>query len=112
MLCSHINERRRREIIEPILRRAYAKPEGWVSIEYRVSPSGAAQEEYSMIKRIVRSAIKVVAVIAAGVFVVVPPGNQLLLFIGSMAVLLLCLLLWLLLFGDENTGWWPDNPEQ
>jgi uncharacterized membrane protein HdeD (DUF308 family) len=68
----------------------------------------------SMAKRIVRSAIKVVAVIAGLVCMFVPASefNQLLLFIGSLVVLLLCLLLWLLLFGNEDTGWWPDKPEQ
>ena len=67
-----------------------------------------------MIKRTIRSAIKVAATIAALVFVFVPTHafNQLLLFLGSMVVLLICLLLWLLLFGDENTGYWPDKPEQ
>jgi Mn2+/Fe2+ NRAMP family transporter len=67
-----------------------------------------------MAKRIVRSAIKIVAAIAALVFVIVPTHefNQLLFFVGSMVVLLVCLLLWLLLFGDEDTGWWPDKPEQ
>jgi hypothetical protein len=66
-----------------------------------------------MAKRIVRSAIKVVAAIAALVFVIAPTHefNQLLFFIGSMVVLLICLLLWLLLFGDEHTGYWPDKPE-
>jgi len=38
--------------------------------------------------------------------------NQVLLFMASMAVLLVCLLFWLLLFGDEHTGYWPDKPEQ
>jgi len=67
-----------------------------------------------MAKRIIRSGIKVVAAIAGAVFLVVPVRefNHLLLFIGSMAVLLVCLLLWLLLFGNEQTGWWPDKPEQ
>jgi len=67
-----------------------------------------------MAKRIIRSAIKVVAAIAGAVFLACPVRefNQLLLFIGSMAVLLVCLLLWLLLFGNEQTGWWPDKPEQ
>jgi protein-S-isoprenylcysteine O-methyltransferase Ste14 len=67
-----------------------------------------------MAKRIIRSAIKVVAAIAGAVFLLCPVRafNHLLLFIGSTAVLLVCLLLWLLLFGDEHTGWWPDKPEQ
>lgn len=66
-----------------------------------------------MAKSIIRSALKVVAAIAGLVclFCPVREFKQLLLFIGSMAVLLVCLLLWLLLFGDEHTGWWPDKPE-
>lgn len=66
-----------------------------------------------MAKRIIRSAIKVVAAIAALVFAIAPTHefNQLLFFVGSMVVLLICLLLWLLLFGDKDTGYWPDKPE-
>jgi hypothetical protein len=73
-------------------------------LHYHVAP---------MAKRIIRSAIKVVAASAGAVFLACPVRefNQLLLFVASMAVLLVCLVLWLLLFGNEHTGWWPDKPE-
>jgi hypothetical protein len=64
-----------------------------------------------MAKHIVRTAIKVVATIAAVVLVLVPTGPfyGLILFVGSIVVLLVCFLLWLLLGGDENTGFWPNG---
>lgn len=68
-----------------------------------------------MAKRIIRHTIKAIAVVAGLVFWLVPPTkgfNELLVFIGSMVVLLICLVLWLLLFGDERTGWWPEKPER
>jgi len=66
-----------------------------------------------MAKRIIQSAIKVVAVIAVGVFLFVPPRDSISfsILMGSIAVLFVCLLLWMLLFGDEHTGQ-PDKPEQ
>lgn len=64
-----------------------------------------------MAKHIARTAIKVVATIAAVVLVLVPTGPfyGLTLFVGSITVLLVCFLLWLLLGGDENIGFWPDD---
>jgi len=64
-----------------------------------------------MVKHIARTAIKVVATIAAVVLLLVPTGPfyGLVLFVGSIIVLLVCLLLWLLLGGDENTGFWPNG---
>ena len=66
-----------------------------------------------MAKRIIQSAIKVVAVIAGAVFLVVPPRDSISFFIliGSIAVLFVCLLLWELLFSNEHTGQ-PAKPEQ
>jgi hypothetical protein len=66
-----------------------------------------------MAKRIIQSAIKVVAVIAGAVFLVVSPRDSISFFIliGSIAMLFVCLLLWELLFSNEHTGQ-PDKPEQ
>ena len=67
-----------------------------------------------MAKHIIRTAIKVVAAIAAVVLFLIPTGpfHGLILFVGSIVVLLVCLLLWLLLDGTENTGFWPRDPGQ
>jgi hypothetical protein len=64
-----------------------------------------------MAKHIVRTAIKVVATIAAVVLLLVPTGlfYGLVLFVGSIVALLVCLFLWLFLFGNENTGFWPND---
>ena len=64
------------------------------------------------VKLIIRKVITVVAVLAVAVFVFVPPGPYPILFFGSIVVLLICLVVWLLLFGDEHTGWWPDKPNK
>lgn len=66
-----------------------------------------------MAKRIIRSVIEVVAVIAVVVFLLVNPRDSISFFIliGSIAVLLICGLLWELLFGNERTGQ-PDKPGQ
>lgn len=66
-----------------------------------------------MAKRIIRSVIEVVAVIAIAVFLLVRPRDSISFFIlmGSMVMLFVCLLLWELLFGNKHTGQ-PDKPEQ
>ncbi len=67
-----------------------------------------------MAKRIVRDAIKIVSMVAGLVFLIVIPSgfDQLLLLVGSIVVLLVCFLVWMLMFGDEHTGWWPDEPRR
>jgi hypothetical protein len=65
-------------------------------------------------KRLIRGAIKAVAVIAAAVFFLarMTTNGGLLLFVGSIVVLLVCLVLWKFLEGeDENTGYWPPTPK-
>jgi hypothetical protein len=64
------------------------------------------------VKLIIRKVIKVVAVMPAAVFVLVPPGPYPIPFFGSIVVLLICLVVWLPLFGDGYTGWWPDKPNK
>jgi len=66
-------------------------------------------------KRLIRGVVKVVAGIAAVVFILVrfTTTTEVLLFVGSIVVLLVCLgVLRLLEADDENTGYWPDGPKQ
>jgi hypothetical protein len=66
-----------------------------------------------MAKRIIQSAIEVVAVIAGLGFLLLRPRDSISFFIliGSMVMLFVCFLLWEHLFGKEHTGQ-PDKPEQ
>lgn len=64
-----------------------------------------------MARRVVRKTVQIVA-ISAGVVLALTPGSRALgmtLFVSSIIVLLVCLFLWLLLFGDEHSGYWPDD---
>lgn len=62
-----------------------------------------------MVKQFVRRAIQAVAGIAFVVFLFAPvsTAHQMILFVISIPVLLVCLFFWLLLFGDEHSGYWP-----
>jgi uncharacterized membrane protein YhaH (DUF805 family) len=65
-------------------------------------------------KRLLRGAIKVLAGIAAVVFVVarMTTNTGLILFVGSIIVLLVCFVLVRLLESDdESTGYGPDEPK-
>jgi len=65
-------------------------------------------------KRLIRGVIKVVAGIAALVFILarMTTTTGLVLFVGSIVVLLACFVLSKLLEDDdENTGYWPDDPK-
>ncbi len=67
-----------------------------------------------MTKRIVRGAIKTVAVIAGAMlfFARMTTNTGLLLFVGSIVVLLVCFGLWKFLEDDDdNTGYWPPKPK-
>jgi O-antigen ligase len=67
-----------------------------------------------MTKRLVRGAIKTVAVIAVAVFVFarMSTNTGLLLFVGSIVVLLVCFgLLKFLEDDDDNAGYWPPGPK-
>ena len=64
-----------------------------------------------MARRVVRKIIQIVAT-GAGVSLVLTPLSRafgMILFVSSIIVLLVCLFLWLLLFGSEHTGYWPDD---
>lgn len=65
-------------------------------------------------KRTLRIAVKVVAAIAALVFIVANPFfvNGAIAFFLSIPVLLVCLLFWHLLGRDENGGYWPEKPPE
>lgn len=72
-------------------------------------------EHVAVRKRLIRGVIKVVAGIAAIVFVLarMTTNTGLVLFVGSIVVLLVCFGLLKLLEGDdENTGYWPDDPKR
>ena len=67
-----------------------------------------------MTKRLIRGAIKTVAVIAGAVFFFarMTTNAGLLLFVGSIVVLLVSFgLLKFLEDDDDNTGYWPPNPK-
>ena len=67
-----------------------------------------------MTKRLIRGAIKTVAVIAGAVFFLsrMTTNTGLLLFVGSIVVLLVCFgLLKFLEDDDENTGYWTPKPK-
>jgi hypothetical protein len=66
-----------------------------------------------MNKRLIRGAIKTVAGIAVVVFLLarMTTNTGLLLFLGSIVVLLVCFgLLKYLEDDDDNSGYWPTNP--
>jgi hypothetical protein len=66
-----------------------------------------------MTKRLIRGAIKTVAGIAVVVFLLarMTTNTGLLLFLGSIVVLLVCFgLLKYLEDDDDNSGYWPTNP--
>lgn len=68
-----------------------------------------------MPKELIRGIIKVVAGIAAVVFILArfTTNTGVLLFVGSIVVLLVCFGLLKLLEGDDqNTGYWPRDPKQ
>ncbi len=68
-----------------------------------------------MPKELIRGIIKVVAGIAAVVFILArfTTNTEVLLFVGSIVVLLVCFGLLKLLEGDDqNTGYWPRDPKQ
>ena len=67
-----------------------------------------------MARRLVRKIIQIVAT-GAGIVLILTPVSRALgmvLLVSSIVVLLVCLFLWLLLFGNENTGYWPDDPSR
>jgi len=66
-----------------------------------------------MAKRLIRGAIKAVALLAVAVFVFarMTTNTGLLLFVGSIVVLLVCFGLLKFLEDDDNTGYWPPNPK-
>jgi hypothetical protein len=66
-----------------------------------------------MTKRLIRGAIKTAAGIAVVVFLLarMTTNTGLLLFLGSIVVLLVCFgLLKYLEDDDDNSGYWPTNP--
>jgi phosphate starvation-inducible membrane PsiE len=66
-------------------------------------------------KELIRAVVKVIAGIAAVVFLLArfTTTKGVLLFSGSVVVLLVCLgVLKLLENDDENTGYWPHDPKQ
>jgi hypothetical protein len=66
-------------------------------------------------KRLIRGAIKTVAVIAAAVLFLGRITNhaELLVSVGPVVVLVVCLSLWKYIEDDDvNTGYWPPNPEK
>jgi len=67
-----------------------------------------------MPKRVIRKAIKALAVTAGLVFLFVLPNTfaELALFAGSIVVLLVCLFLWHLLDLGEDDGFWPGKPHE
>jgi len=64
-------------------------------------------------KRILRGVIKVVAAVAAAVFVFDNRLNGtvgIVLLVGSIVILLVCLFVWLFFDLGGDTGFWPDKP--
>jgi len=70
-------------------------------------------EHVAVPKRLIRGVIEAVAGIAAIVFVLakMTTNTGLVLFVGSVVVVLVCFGLLKLLEGDENTGYWPNDPK-
>ncbi len=76
---------------------------------------GGICEHVAVPKQLIRGVIKLVAGIAAIVFILarMTTNTGLILFVGSIVVLLVCFGLLKLLEGDdENTGYWPDDRKQ
>jgi hypothetical protein len=68
-----------------------------------------------MAKRLIRGAIKTVAVIAVAVLFLGRVTNhaELLVSVGPIVVLVVCLALWKFIEDDDvNTGYWPPKPEE
>src|SRR6266404_4741142 len=81
---------------------------------YEFPAFGACAKMEPMAKRLIRGAIKAVALLAVAVFVfarmTMTTNTGLLLFVGSIVVLLVCFGLLKFLEGDDdNTGYWPPN---
>lgn len=67
-----------------------------------------------MTKRLIRGAIKTVAVIAAAVLFLgrVTNHGELLVSVGPIVVLVVCFALWRFSEDDDvNTGYWPPSPK-
>jgi hypothetical protein len=68
-----------------------------------------------MTKRLIRGAIKTVAVIAAAVLFLgrMTDHAELLVSVGPVVVLVICLAVWKFIEDDDvNTGYWPPKPEK
>jgi hypothetical protein len=68
-----------------------------------------------MTKRLIRGAIKTVAIIAVAVFFLgrMTGHGELLVSVGPVVVLVVCLALWKFIEDDDvNTGYWPPKPEK
>jgi hypothetical protein len=68
-----------------------------------------------MTKRLIRGAIKTVAVISAAVLFLgrITGHAELLVSVGPIVVLVVCLALWKFIEDDDvNTGYWPPEPER
>ena len=68
-----------------------------------------------MTKRLIRGAIKTVAVIAVAVLYLgrMTDHAELLVSVGPVVVLVVCLALWKFIEDDDvNTGYWPPEPEK
>jgi hypothetical protein len=78
-------------------------------------PLQQAVRTWPVPKELIRAVTKVVAGIAAVVFILArfTTTTGVLLFVGSVVVLLVCFgVLKLLEDDDENTGYWPHDPKQ
>jgi len=83
--------------------------------QLRLCPSNGLCEHGAVLKEVIRAVTKVVAGIAAVVFILArfTTRTGVLLFAGSIVVLLVCFGVLKLLEGDdENTGYWPHDRKQ
>jgi len=69
-----------------------------------------------LLRRILRKAVKVIAIIAAVVFFFANPlskhDREVIAFFISLPVFILCALLLYLLNGNRDGGYWPKPPNQ